>query len=178
MKIAIKNPLLSVTLLLMAFVAVTATASAQVSGQAFNGFQKNSKDPIQIEADGLEFLDAKNMAIYKGRVKVRQGSSVITAHRMTVNFNQGKGDERGDIRDLIFDGNVVATSGENTVTGDKALYTVQTEIVVVTGKVIISQGENAAMGCKLTANLRTNVAKVDSCNRRVQTILTPGSNNN
>jgi hypothetical protein len=63
-------------------------AHAQVSGGAFNGFKQNSKDPIQIEADELEVIDAKSTAIYKGNVKIRQGASLITTSRLDVIYDK------------------------------------------------------------------------------------------
>ena len=46
-------------------IGLTTAAKAQVSGQAFEGFRGNSKDPVQIEADQLEVLDAQAKAVHK-----------------------------------------------------------------------------------------------------------------
>lgn len=149
-------------------------AFAQVSGKAFEGFSGNSKDPVQIEADQLEVLDEKSMAIFNGNVKVRQGSSLITTSKLIVRYKRGSGGGQGDIEQLDMSGGLIATSKENTVTADKGTYHVATEKIILTGKkVVISQGKNVAVGNKLTANLKNNKAVLSG--GRVKSVFTPGS---
>ena len=161
----------------IALAAFVTTAHAQVSGQAFEGFSGNSKDPVQIEADQLEVLDGEARAIFKGNVKVRQGSSLITTSRLDVKYVQGGGGGQNDIERLTMTGGLIATSKENTVTAEKGVYVVQTEDVVLTGDVVVSQGESVATGCKLVANLKTNQARLEACagGGRVKSIFTPGA---
>ena len=147
-------------LLMMMFVTA---AQAQVSGQAFEGFRGNSKDPVQIEADQLEVLDGEARAVFKGNVKVRQGSSLITTSRLDVRYLKGSAGGQNDIERLIMTGGLIATSKDNTVTAEKGTYEVQTENIVLTGKVVVSQGDSVATGCKLVANLRTKQARLEAC---------------
>ncbi|MEL6505169.1 MAG: lipopolysaccharide transport periplasmic protein LptA [Pseudomonadota bacterium] len=156
-------------------------AAAQVSGAAFQGFNSNSKDPVQIEADELEVIDEQAKAIFTGNVKVRQGTSTITTSRLVVEYLKGAGGTQNDIDRLIMTGGLVATSQENTVTADKGVYQVARERIQLEGKVVISQGENVATGCKLTANLKTNQAVLSACKGsggRVSTVFRPGSAGN
>ncbi len=150
-------------------------ASAQVSGQAFEGFRGNSKDPVQIEADELEVLDTKSKAIFQGNVQVRQGPSLMKTKKLVVLYAKGSDGGQGDIEQLDMTGGLIVTSKENTVTADKGTYFVKTEMIVLTGNVIISQGDNIASGCKLIANLKTNQATLLSCKGggRVRTVFTP-----
>ena len=159
--------------LLISAVLIATPVIAQVSGKAFEGFQGNSKDPIQIEADELEVLDAEHKAVFKGNVKVRQGTSLITTSKLTVLYTNSGGGGQGDIEKLIMSGGLIVTSKENTVTAQDGVYTVKTEVVVLTGKVVISQGKNIAKGNKLVANLKTNKAHLSG--GRVGAIFTPGS---
>ena len=170
------NAFLTFCALLALCFAVT-PALSQVTGQAFEGFRQNSNDPIQIEADALQVQDGKNKATFKGRVKVRQGTSTITTDKLVVTYGRNNGGGQGDVERLDLTGNVVVTSGQNVATGDKGHYIVKTERAVLEGNVVVSQGESAATGCRLVANLQTNVAQLDSCGRRVKTIFKPGSNN-
>ena len=162
------------TILMLAFASA---AYAQVSGQAFEGFRGNSKDPVQIEADQLEVLDGEARAVFKGNVKVRQGSSIITTSRLDVKYLKGSAGGQNDIERLIMTGGLIATSKDNTVTAEKATYEVQTENIVLTGKVVVSQGDSVATGCKLVANLKTNQARLEACKGggRVKSIFTPGA---
>lgn len=164
-------------LLLAVFFLAASPAHSQVSGKAFDGFKKNGKDPVQISADNLQILDKKNIAIFKGRVKVLQGSSILTANKLTARYTKTKTGGRGDLKKLDFVGKVVVVSGKNTATADKGSYTIASQKVTLTGNVIISQGKDSvAKGCRLTANLKTNVANIHSCKgKRIKMIFTPKS---
>ncbi|MFD0916235.1 LptA/OstA family protein [Pseudahrensia aquimaris] len=155
------------------------TAFAQASGKAFSGFSGSSKDPIQIGADELEIVDSENRATYSGRVQVTQGCSTLKADKLTAfyarNSSGGDGNSQGNIEKLAFSGNVFVSSGENTATAKSGSFNTVTEDVVLEGDVIVSQGRNAAKGCKLTANLKTNVAKLHSCGKRVVTMINPNA---
>ncbi len=153
-------------------------AFAQASGKAFEGFSSNSKDPVQIEADELEVLDGQSKAVFRGNVKVRQGSSLITTSQLIVTYAKGGGGGQGDIEKLNLRGGLIVTSKDNTAEADKGTYNVKTEDVLLEGNVVVSQGGNIATGCKLTANLKTNKATLHSCPRtggRVKSVFTPGS---
>ena len=149
---------------------------AQVSGKAFEGFRGNSSDPVQIEADELEVLDAQAKAVFKGNVKVRQGTSLITTKKLVVKYAKGSAGGQNDIDQLDMSGGLIATSKENTVTADVGTYFVKTEKIILSGKVVISQGANVASGCKLLANLKTNQATLQACKGggRVKSVFTPG----
>ena len=168
----------AISFVLMSILPAILPASAQVSGAAFEGFSGNSKDPVQIEADQLEVIDADAKAIFDGNVKVRQGSSLITTSKLVVEYIKGSdGGGQGDIDKLIMSGGLVATSKENTVTANGGTYSVPTERITLKGNVVISQGENVATGCTLTANLKTNQATLSACKNggRVSTVFKPGA---
>lgn len=156
---------------------MTGNAVAQVSGQAFSGFQSNSKSPVQIEADELEVLDEQGKAVFTGKVKVRQGSSLITTSKLIVTYLKGSDGGQGDIDRLDMSGGLIATSKENTVSAKKGTYFVGTEKIILTGDVVVSQGGNVASGCKLQANLKNNRATLQACKGggRVKSVFTPGS---
>ncbi|MEL6967798.1 MAG: LptA/OstA family protein [Pseudomonadota bacterium] len=151
-------------------------AQAQVSGKAFEGFRGNSKSPIQIEADRLEVEDGKSMAIFVGNVKVQQGTSRITTSRLVVRYKSGGGTSQQNIDRLELSGGLVVTSQDNTATADSGVYEVANENITLNGNVVISQGTSVAKGCKLRANLKTNVARLESCGGRVKSVFTPNSN--
>ncbi|NKB54299.1 MAG: lipopolysaccharide transport periplasmic protein LptA [Rhizobiaceae bacterium] len=176
MKFSLRSSIFQIALILLAACFATA-AQAQVSGQAFEGFRGNSKDPVQIEADQLEVLDAEAKAIFEGNVKVRQGTSLITTARLEVKYLKGSKGGQNDIEKLTMTGGLIATSKENTVTAEKGTYRVKTEDIVLTGNVVVSQGANVASGCKLVANLKTNQAKLEACagGGRVKSVFTPGT---
>jgi lipopolysaccharide export system protein LptA len=52
------------------------------------GLSSDSQQPMMIEADRVELDDAKGVSIYRGRVKVAQGTLLLTGETMTVH-NKG-----------------------------------------------------------------------------------------
>ncbi len=161
---------------LLSFITV---AAAQVSGQAFEGFQSNSDEPISIEADDLEVLDGEARAIFTGNVNVRQGGSLIVTSRLVVHYLKGGDGGQNDIEKLDLSGGLVVTSDDNTISAEEGTYQVTTEDITLTGDVVVSQGESIAKGCKLVANMKTNKARLQSCPGqagRVRSVFKPGSN--
>ena len=163
-------------LAICAFALLTMSAAAQVSGQAFQGFRGESDDPIAIEADKLDVVDGEAKATFTGNVKIRQGASLITTGKLVVFYVKGGEGGQNDIERLDLSGGVVATSEENTASAERGTYLVKSEDITLEENVVISQGESIAKGCKLVANLKTNVATLESCGGRVQSVFKPGSN--
>jgi lipopolysaccharide export system protein LptA len=48
------------------------------------GLSSDRQQPMLIEADRVELDDAKGISVYRGRVKVTQGSLILTGETMTV----------------------------------------------------------------------------------------------
>ena len=159
--------------------AFMTAATAQVSGQAFEGFRGSSKEPISIEADNLEVLDGEARAIFEGNVNVRQGGSLIVTGRLVVHYLKGGGGGQNDIERLDLSGGLVVTSDDNTISAEEGTYMVTTEDITLTGDVVVSQGESIAKGCTLIANMKTNRARLQACpgqKGRVRSVFKPGSN--
>ena len=61
--------------------------------------------------------------------------------------------------------------------GDRAVYDLSTEELVVTGEVILSQGQNVARGGRLVYNVRTGTGRMEGApteaGRRVQGVFYP-----
>lgn len=54
------------------------------------GMAGDSEKPIEVEADSLEVRDAENVSIYRGNVKLRQGSLEIDSERLLIRFNDAR----------------------------------------------------------------------------------------
>ena len=57
------------------------------------GLSSDRQQPMMIEADRVELDDAKGVSIYRGRVKVAQGTLLLTGETMTVH-NKGNRKEK------------------------------------------------------------------------------------
>ena len=72
-------------------------------------------------------------------------------------------------------GKVLVTSKDQTASGDSATYDGKTEVLELRGDVVLTQGKNVVRGDRLVVEMQTGRARVLSTNRRVQMLLTPGS---
>jgi lipopolysaccharide export system protein LptA len=75
-------------------------------------------------------------------------------------------------------GKVLVTSKDQTASGDSATYDGKTEVLELRGDVVLTQGKNVVRGDRLVVEMQTGRARVLSTTRRVQMLLTPGSQTN
>ena len=166
-----------------------AAFSQGLAGGAFSGFNSDSGEPIQIEADRLEVVDKKSQATFEGNVKVVQGTTVLTTRKLRVFYVQkknGKSEKKAqnsEIERMELSGGVHVRSDDNVATSDSGTYNMKTQDVVLIGDVTLSQGDNIAKGCVFKANLGTGIAHLESQDcpgkskgtGRIQMLLSPGS---
>ena len=188
--------------MLLAGAAGPALAQSGSAGMA-TGLKLSGDQPIQIESDKLEVHQDQSLAIFSGNVNVVQGPTVMKAGIMKVYYvkSAGKnGDKASDakadnskaddkkaagapalagsssIDHLEVDDKVYIKSNDQVATGDQGTFDMKTQVLVLSGqKVVLSQGPNVLVGCKLTVQMKTGLAQVDGCGKRVQMSLTPDS---
>lgn len=80
-----------------------------------------------------------------------------------------------EIESLEATGKVLVTSKDQTASGNSATYDGKTEVLQLIGDVVLTQGKNVVRGDKLLVEMKTGRARVLSTTRRVQMLLTPGS---
>lgn len=170
-------------------IAASAAAAAQSSmSEAFRGFGSNRKDPIQIEADSLEFRDKEQFALFTGNVQVRQAGTIMKTQRLKVFYDAkaepGAGAPSGGLpsnqqfRRFEAEGRVLITQGDQSVTGDQGWFDMRSEEAMLTGGVVLTQGRNVARGDRLTIDLKTGQYRLDAPKGgtgRVQLILEPNA---
>ena len=150
--------------------ALTAVSYAQEAKGKPSGLSKNSKDPINIEADSLEVFDKEGKAIYSGNVIVTQGETVMKAKKMQIFYVRSEegqaapaeGENGTTIKRVEADGEVIILEKDQIATGDKGIYEATTDVMTITGNVALSKGQNITKGQKLVYNLGTGVATVDA----------------
>ena len=180
------------SVLLMAGFAPAMAQSDTTSN--LSGLKLSGDKPIQIESDKLEVLQNENLAIFTGNVSVVQGPTLMKAGRMKVYYVKsddaaGKGAAKApeagvspmsggtNIDHLEIDDKVYIKSEDQVATGDSGTFDMKSQVLVLSGKkVVLSQGTNVLVGCKLTVQMKTGLAQVDSCGRRVMMSLTPSQN--
>ncbi|MBL3703538.1 lipopolysaccharide transport periplasmic protein LptA [Sulfitobacter sp. BDSS02] len=138
-----------------------ATAQTNV---AFGGIKADPTLPVEVTADSLDVNQADGSAEFKGNVRIGQGEMRISAQRVLVIYNQ----DQSTIQRMEAVGDVVLVSGPDAAEADRADYSIDTGVIVMTGNVLLTQGANALSSNNMTVNLTTGTAQM---NGRVRTIL-------
>lgn len=112
-----------------------------------------SNQPIGYGADTGELT---NTAVsLRGRAEITQGQT-----RLRANAIEGARDAGGALTRIEASGEVYYVTPNETIRGDRAVYTVSNATVVVTGDVILTQGQNVLTGGSLTYNVDTGEARI------------------
>ena len=136
------------------------------SNAAHAQFVSGGTSPVNITADNVAYQDGQS--ILTGGVDVRQGDVRVLADKMTV-FTAGGGNlGQGDISRIIAVGNFYYLTPDQSVRGEKGVYTRNNDTFVVTGNVIMKQEDGSIIsGDTLYYNLSTQNAQViGSCKGR------------
>ncbi len=158
-----------------------------------------SKEPVNIDADKLDYFDKDQKLIYTGDVVAVQGESTLKASVLTIFLQkdaQGQGGATAptpnpapagganvgpaagsSVKHMEADGPVTLISKDQVGTGNHATYDKAENKVYLTGNVTLSQGTNVTQGDHLIYDLTTGQAQVFSgtTNARVKSVFTPGS---
>ncbi|MBB6013713.1 LptA/OstA family protein [Aquamicrobium lusatiense] len=180
----------------MRLAALASALSLVVAGSAFaqsggtgtmSGLKLAGDQPIEIESDKLEVRENESLAIFTGNVQVIQGPTLLKAGSMDVYYVNDKGGnadaaagsattgtaniDRLEVRDKVY-----IKSDTQVATGDRGTFDMKTEVLVLSGdKVVLSDGDNVLTGCKLTVQMKTGLAQVEACGKRVMMSISPGS---
>lgn len=176
-----RSPVAAGLVLLSCMVAAVPAMAQQNTASRMSGLALSDDQPIQIESEKLQVLDAEGKAVFTGEVRVVQGTTQMRSGEMTVYYARDGGDiasgtsqiDRIDVAD-----NVYIKTEDQEATADAGSFDMRTEIVELTGeRVVLTDGENVFVGCKLTVLMKSGEARLDSCGDRVRIQLDPKSNN-
>jgi lipopolysaccharide export system protein LptA len=171
---------------------------------AFQGFSRDTDQPVTIEADSLEIHDKDRYAVFIGNVVVKQGDSTMRSRELKVHYEgsmrdaskerksepapaksaSGKAtnDPAQRIRRIEALGGVIVTSKDQKATGDKGVFDMPTNTATITGNVVVSQGPNVMRADKLVVDMKTGLSRMEAGakdgNKRVQGLFVPSSNDN
>jgi lipopolysaccharide export system protein LptA len=151
------------------------------SGDSFlDSFSLTSgKEPIDIRANGLEFLYDEKRIVYRGDVVARQGERTIKSDVLTVTYEEapqntapgsrssGRALPRQHLKEVIAEGNVEITAGDRRATGQKAVFNESARTVVLSGNAVLQEGPNHVSGERVTIFLDEKRSVVDGDARMV-----------
>ncbi len=160
-----------------------------------------SKEPVNIEADKLDYLNKEQQLIYTGNVVVVQGDSTLKASVLRIDLQKSDPGAGGatapavpaaadlpptagvtpgqgsSVRHMEADGPVTLISKDQVGTGNHATYDKAENRVYLNGSVTLSQGTNVTQGDRLVYDMTSGQAQVfaGQTNPRVMSVFTPGS---
>ncbi len=147
--------------------AAVTTALILVSGAA-HAQKGDSSTPVDVAADNQETINSKCITIFTGNVEILQNRSRMRAQKVTVYSAHKPGaatdsaNACGAAQRMEAEGSVYLVNEQQQARGDRAVYTFDNNIAVVTGDVVVVKGKDVARGDKLTVNTKTNDAKLES----------------
>ena len=122
-----------------------------------NSYSEATKS-IEIIADEMEWNKQKNEAIALGNAKATKGNTVITANKIIGTLTNTSKNQR--IVKLIAIGKVKFTRMGEIATGEKAIYDLEKDIIVIKGNVSLKRNENVMAGESLIIHLSTGLSKL------------------
>ena len=160
----------------------------------------DSKSPISIEADKLDYFQKEGKAVYDGHVVVVQGDTKLVCSKLTIFMDKpatgaaapaaltqpvkaeagaaGAASSSG-LKHMACAGPVRVDSKTQTATADSGSYDKGRGNVVLTGHVVLSDGRNVTTGDRLVYDLATGQAAVQGASSggssRVKGVFLPGS---
>lgn len=164
------------TTVLMAgfFLSASLSGHAQTVNTSDLSKSARKKQPVDIESDTMEILDAQNKAIFSGKVVAKRGKVTLNAKKLVVDFvkeKQKDGKNKTTVTFLHATGGVVITTSTQHITGQWARMDVKADKAVVGGNVKVKQGSSVIKGNKLNVNLKTDRSQMTG--GRVRGSFTP-----
>lgn len=156
--------------LMMRRTAAAAMATALILGGMAGGaaYAQDSSTPVDVSANNQETINSKCVTIFTGNVEILQNRSRLRAEKVTIYSAKKPGatadgaNTCGAAQRMEAEGGVYMVSDQQTARGDRAVYTFDNNIAIVTGDVVLVKGKDVARGDKLTVNTKTNDAKLES----------------
>jgi lipopolysaccharide export system protein LptA len=171
-----------ISALLAMATAIAIGAQPSLAQTRDDGLALSNDKPIQIESDDLEIREQEKKAFFSGNVRVAQGQMTLQAAKMTVYYKSGTRSIAAggaDIDRIEVSGSVKLNSATQQATADTGSFNMITEVLVLNGNpVVLSEGGNVFTGCKLTVQMKSGLANLASCGKRVKILIDPKSKSN
>jgi lipopolysaccharide export system protein LptA len=144
----------------------------------------NSRAPISINADKLDYFDKDQKLIYTGGVIARQGDSTLKASALTILLSgapaapgeqSGGGPSNSQVKRMEAEGPVTIVQKDQVGQGDRGVYDKAENKVYLYGNVSLTQGTNVIKGApsaRLVYDLTSGRAQIVG---GVSSLFTPGS---
>ena len=118
-----------------------------------------TKKPIEIVADNMEWNKQVGEAIAIGNAIAIQGQTTIKANKIIAVLSK---DNSQQITKLKANGNVEFSKDNQLATGNKATYYINQDKVIITGSVELKKDGNIIKGEKLVIDFISGLSKMES----------------
>src|SRR4030095_12149057 len=100
------------------------------------GFKKNSKDPVQVDAETLEIFEEnkQRISVFSGGVIIKRGDTTLRASTVKLYTDlANKAAKDDDFSKIEAMGTVYVNSGRQTATGDSAVVDMKAQTITLIG---------------------------------------------
>ena len=152
-----------------------------VGGTAALALPDDQQQPIEIEADGVEIDDGRQVSIYTGNVDIRQGSMQLLADRVTVQHAKSRQPSH-----IVAEGNparfrqLVKKGKEVKARAGRIEYDANSDEVELIGKAVLTQGKDSFSSDRILYDRHKAVVKAGAAVKgggkggRVRITINPG----
>ena len=139
----------------------------------------SQKDPIHIQSDdGVRIHQSGQTITALTHVRVRQLDRQIASDKMTLFYYAPRQNPENRVQKIQAEGQVVATTPTQKMTGDYGEYNPETGLITMTGNVVLSQGSSLAYADTATLDMKTGVSSLtpdvkQDKNKRITGTLVP-----
>lgn len=123
----------------------------------------------------LEYWEARQMAVARGNAVAIRADKRLRADVLAAYFRKNDAGENKVYRVDAFD-NVVVKTKDETATGDRGVYNVESGVATLTGNVELLRDGSTLNGCRAEVNLDSGVSNLYPCpgpGGRVKGVLKP-----
>lgn len=135
---------------------IALTGWQQLQAQTFSGH--NSNAPVDYAADRIELQGRQDRVVLSGNVDIRQDELRVRAARTTVAFTD-EGSLR--IQRITATGGVLVTRGDETASGDVAVYDFNRKIITMVGNATLKRGSDTLYGKRFVIDLNSGVSAAE-----------------
>jgi lipopolysaccharide export system protein LptA len=139
--------------------AASALGALAIAGGAMAQIAPRSNAPLHIAADQQEVLTQECRSIWTGDVEAMQAKTRLRAQVVNV-YAAKKGDGCGETERLVAEGDVYYVQPDRRIRAKHAVYTMNSDTIVLTGGVVVVQGENVVTAEKVIINLKTGQSQL------------------
>jgi len=119
---------------LILLATLTLTLGTTTSYAQTDGLSTNSKEPLEVTADGtLEWLRNEQQFIATQNAVAKQGETSVAGEKLIARYREGQDGKNMEIYQITAEENVILKSRDSTVYGQNAVYNLDDGLATMTG---------------------------------------------